>query len=99
MGAAILSLLGPLLGPILAVIAALAAFAAFYFGIKRKGVLQEREKQEAQRIQEVAKVQAKVQEATSKDTEIDTKVANEIEQIKTDVGKQPTSDKPDIFRF
>jgi len=99
MGAAILSLLGPLLGPILAVIAALAALAAFYFGIKHKGVVQEREKQQAAKAKEVAKVQAKVQEATSKDTEIDKKVANEIEQIKEKAGNQPTPDKPDIFRF
>jgi hypothetical protein len=99
MVAALLSLLGPLLGPLLAGLAALIAVVAVYFGIKRKGVTEERERQEVAKVKEVAKVQEKVREAISKDSLIDKKVANEIEQIKKEVGNQPTSTNPDIFRF
>lgn len=99
MVAALLSLLGPLLGPLLAGLATLIAVVAVYFGIKRKGVTEERERQEVAKVKEVAKVQEKVREAISKDSLIDKKVANEIEQIKKEVGNQPTSTNPDIFRF
>ena len=99
MGAALLSLIGPLLGPILAAIAALVAFAAFYFGIKRKGVVQERERQEAKRVEEVAKTQSEVQKATLKDSEVDKKVANEIKVVVEKVGEPMPSSSLDKFRF
>jgi len=99
MGAALLSLLGPLLGPILAVLAALLAAFAVYFGIKRKGVVQERERQEAQKAAEVRKVQSKVQTATSKDAEIDKKVTNEIKVTVEKISEPDAPSAPDKFRF
>jgi len=99
MGAALISLLGPLMGPLLAGFAALIAILALYFGVKRKGVTEERERQEAAKAKEVAKMQEKVQEAISQDSLIDQKVTNEIKKIEQDVEKSSTSSRPDKFRF
>jgi len=99
MGAALISLIGPLMGPLLAGLAALIAILAVYFGIKNRGVKQERERQEVAKAKEVAKTQEKVQEAISQDSLIDQKVANEIKRIEQEVREVPTPSQPDRFRF
>ena len=99
MPAAILSALGPLIGPILAVLAILIAATAAYFGIKQKGVQQERVKQQAAQAKAVQQVQQKVQVAASKDVEIDQKVQNEISKADEKVMVVDVPSNPDKFRF
>jgi Flp pilus assembly protein TadB len=99
MGAALLSLLGPLVGPSLTGLVALIAILAIYFGIKNKGVKEERERQETVKAKEVAQTQEKVQEAISQDSLIDKKVTNEIEKIRQEVGTTIAPSRPDKFRF
>jgi hypothetical protein len=83
----------------LAGIAGLIAILAIYFGIKRKGVTEERERQESAKAKEVAKTQEKVQEAISQDSLIDQKVTNEIKRIEQEANQVPTPSRPDKFRF
>ena len=99
MPAAILSLLGPLVGPILAVLAILIAAVAAYFGIKQKGVQQERQKQQAAQAKAVQQVQQKLQVAASKDVEIDQKVQDEISKADAAAVVVDIPSSPDKFRF
>lgn len=99
MVAALLSLLGPLLGPLLAGLAVIIAILGVYFGVKHKGVVQERERQEAKRTEEIVKVQEKVQVAISKDSQINIKIQNEITKINEEVVPVPAPSSPDKFRF
>ena len=96
MPAAILSLLGPLVGPILAVLAILISAVAAYFGIKQKGVQQERQRQEAAQQKAVEQVQQQIAKAESKDEAIDAKAVeakNEIEKANPAPGDlKPGSD-------
>ena len=62
------------------ILGALALIGA-YFGIKQKGVQQERAKQQAAQAKAVAQVQQQVQVAVSKDQQIDKKVQNEVAKI------------------
>ena len=69
-----------------------------YFGVKRKGITEERERQETKRVEEVAKAQVEVNKAVSKDEEIDQVVRKQIEEIK----RHPNIPKPGSdskFRF
>lgn len=88
-----------LLLKVLPYIAGLIAIVSGYFFIKHKGVVQEREKQQVVKAKEVAKAQAEVQKAVSKDIEIDQKVANEIKKIDAEVEQPPVASAPDKFRF
>lgn len=68
-----------------------------YFGVKRKGVKEERERQEVKRIEAVKQTVAKVEKAVAKDEAVDAKVAEEVKKIETE-----HTIKPDIdgkFRF
>lgn len=66
---------------------------ALYFGIKRKGVQEERDKARAEK----ARVEARLRDTAAKDAEIDEKVKGQIDEIhKTETSiPQPG----DIFKF
>lgn len=72
-----------------------------YFGIKRKGALQEREKWQQAQAEAQVKTQKKVAAAESKDAEIDAKVRKQIESVKKTEQAPVASDfKPgDSFKF
>ena len=97
MPAAILSLIGPLLPWILG----LGAVIVGYFGIRQRGVMVERQRQEAAQQKAQAKVQAQVVQAQSKDAAIDQKVEAQVAEIKKE--NPPTVDAPpvdgDVFKF
>jgi len=94
---ALLSILAPLIPYILGIL----GFVALYFGIKRKGVTEERQRQEAAQQKAQAEVQAKVVEAKGKDAAIDAKVEAQVEAIKKQ--NPPAVDVPpvdgDVFKF
>lgn len=98
MGAAIFSLIGPVIGPLLAGVAFVIAALVAYFGIKRKGVTEERERQQAAQVKETARVQKQVNEAVSKDTEIDLRVQDEVKAIEEN-SATPLPSRDDKFRF
>ena len=91
------ALIAPFLGKILGFLAILAGILAVYFGIKRKGVIQERERWEASQAEARVEVAEKVSEAVSKDSEIDRRVEDEKAKIKDSI--KPPTDTDDIFRF
>lgn len=82
-----------LLSPLLPYIAGLIAVVLGYFTIRQRGVVAERQKQQAAQ----AKVQAAVVKAESKDTAVDQKVEAKIESIKESHRPEPTSG--DVFKF
>jgi len=77
-----MELLLPVLLKFLPYILGVIGVAAMYFGIKRKGVVQERERQEAKRVEEVKQVQVEINKAISKDEEIDKRVQEDVQKIK-----------------
>jgi len=97
MPAAILSLLAPLLPWILG----LGAVIVGYFGIRQRGVMVERQRQEAAQQKAQAKVQAQVVQAQTKDAAIDQKVEAQVAEIKKE--NPPTVAVPpvdgDVFKF
>jgi len=90
-------LLAPFLTKILGFLAFLAAALAVYFGIKRKGTLEERQRWEKAQAEAKVEVAEKVAEAVSKDSEIDRRV--EDEKAKTKQTIKPPTDTGDIFKF
>lgn len=90
--------LAPFIGKIIGLIALIAGLLAVYFGIKRKGTLEERGKWEHEVAKEKAQVTESVAEAVSKDSEIDRRVEDEKAKIKDSI--RPSTDSDDnIFRF
>jgi hypothetical protein len=72
----------PLLLKFLPYILGAIGVAMVYFGIKRKGVLQERERQEAKQAEAKAAVVKKVAAATAKDEDIDRRVSEDVAKAK-----------------
>lgn len=69
-----------------------------YFGIKRKGVTEERARQEEKKAEEIHRVQEEVNKAGFKDVEIETRTRKELEEIKRTISSSvPSSDSK--FRF
>lgn len=97
------ALLSPLVAKLLGAIAVLGALAAAYFGIKQKGVKEERDRQEIKTAKARAEIQARVDEARSQDAVIDQKTDAKVVEIrkKTEPAKDPPGGyKPgDIFKF
>ena len=95
-----LELLLPLLLKVLPFLAGLLGVVAVYFGIKRKGVTEERQRQVNRRIEEIKKVQTKIDSAVSQDSVIDRKVAEDVQKIKSEPKPQVSGFKPgDKFKF
>lgn len=90
-------LLAPFIGKLLGLLVIVAGLLAVYLGVKRKGVLQERDKWEKATTEAKVRVTERVLEAVSKDAEIDKRVDNEKERIK-EVNKLPI-DSNNKFRF
>ena len=90
--------LAPFIGKILGLLAIVAVLLAIYLGIKRKGVIQERERWEKAHAEAKEKIKEKVLDAVSKDREIDNKVRNETERIK-EATKLPVDSDDSKFRF
>lgn len=97
MPAAFLTLLGPLIPWILG----LGAVVVGYFGIRQRGIMVERQRQEAAQQKAQAQAQVKVQQAQSKDAAIDQKVEAQVAQIKKE-NPVPVDAPPadgDVFKF
>ena len=93
--------LAPFIGKIIGALALIAGLLAVYFGIKRKGTLEERAKWEASTAEAKVELAEKVLEATSKDAEIDARTAIEKAAIR-EANKPKTPAKgeaDDIFKF
>ena len=90
----------PLLLKLLPWLAGIIGVITLYFGIKRKGVTEERQRQETKRVAEVKQIQQKVDVAVSQDAAIDRKVVADVQRIK-DIPKLQNSDfKPGVqFKF
>jgi len=74
--------------------------AAVYFGVKRKGVLQERERQEAKQAEAKAAVVKKVAAATAKDEDIDRRVSEDVAKAKAKADEAPVDITPGSqFKF
>ena len=99
------TLVGPLLGKLIAVLAVVAALVATYFGIKRSGAVAEKEKQNIAQAKERQIVQTKVDQARSQDQVIDQRVAEEVKKIEEAVPEKVEPPDPvkmkegDIFKF
>lgn len=91
---AILSLVAPLLPYLMAILGAVAG----YFYIKRKGVSEERARQETAKSEAVEKFRKKVEVAVSKDQTVEAKVEAKIEEIK-DASAPVAPSNPNKFRF
>lgn len=84
-------------GKLLGLLALIAGLLAVYFGIKRKGTLEERGKWEAAQAEAKVELASKVSEAVSKDSEIDRRVEDEKAKIKASI--KPPTDTGDTFKF
>jgi len=93
---ALLGILGPLLPYIMFLIAGVIG----YFSIKHKGAVEATAKIEKKQAAEKAAVEKKVVVAVSKDTVIDKKASEQIEQIKKIEQEPPsTFSDGDVFKF
>ena len=84
-------------GKLLGLLALIAGLLAVYFGIKRKGTLEERGKWEKVTAEAEVRVAKKVLEATGKDSEIDRRVEDEKQKARDSI--KPPTDTADIFKF
>ena len=84
-------------GKLLGLLALIAGLLAVYFGIKRKGTLEERGKWEKSQADAKAEVTSNVAEAVSKDSEIDRRVEDEKQKASDSI--KPPTDTADIFKF
>lgn len=94
MPAAILGIIGPLLPYILGFVGVVIA----YFGIKQKGVVQERQRQEAVQQKAQTEVMKKVEAAKAQDVVIDAKVEAKIADIEK-AAEPVAPSAPGKFRF
>jgi len=94
-----LAFLAPFLGKIIAGLAMLAAMLAVYFGIKRKGTLEERRKWELAEAEAKARLATRVSDAISKDATIDARVDVEKKEIREKHETPETPPGDDIFKF
>lgn len=92
----------PLLSNLLPYVIGAAAIMGLYFGVKRKGVLQERARAEEAVLEVKRETEKRVDQAKAQDLPIDERVRKQVEEIKK-LEKQPEpadSYRPgDIFRF
>lgn len=96
MPAILLSLLAKFLPYIIGIVAVVGV----YFGIKRKGANEMKEKMVKAQEKAVAKQQEKVQEAVSQDGSVDQKVMKQVDAIRKTETNPPDTYKPgDIFKF
>ena len=97
---ALLAPLLPLLFDALPYILLVAGAVALYFGIKRKGVKEERAKWEEATREQTKELEVKVDQAESQDVAVDQKVRKQIEDIKKiDTSDPGTYRHGDIFKF
>lgn len=90
---ALVSLLGSILPYVIGAIGIVAA----YFGIKHKGVTEERARQQVAQAKVQQQVQKQVEVAKSQDAVIDQKVEAQVEAIKK--ANAPKADTGDTFTF
>jgi len=98
----ILGILGPLAGKLLGFVVLAAGALALYLGIKRKGVIQEREKWEKETAEAKEEVRGRIDVAREKDKDIDAETTKKLEVIKSEAEKDPppADYKPgDKFKF
>jgi hypothetical protein len=95
----LLPLLAPFLKYIIGAVAIIVALAAAYFGIKRRGAAEERDRHFKATYQAQQETQRKLDDSRSKDAEIDQATRDKVATIKrkADAGAGPS--KPDRFRF
>jgi hypothetical protein len=72
-----------------------------YFGVKRKGVREERERQEVRQVEAKKQAEAKVARAVNLDEAVDVKTAEKVKEIEAKNTIQPRTGfgNDDIFRF
>ena len=98
----ILGILGPLAGKLLGFVVLAAGALALYLGIKRKGVIQEREKWEKETAEAKEEMRGRIDVAREKDKDIDAETTKKLEVIKSEAEKDtpPADYKPgDKFKF
>ncbi len=98
------ALVAPLLGKLLAGAAVVVALLAAYFGIKRKGVVEERARQQLAQTAARDAVQAKVDDARDQDRAIDAAAAAHVAELDRQAAppSAPTAAPPkpgDRFQF
>jgi hypothetical protein len=97
------ALLGPLVGKLIAGAVVVLALLATYFGIKRKGVAEERERNALAQAKERQAAQGRVDAARTQDTVIDQQVQERVNEITGKPGVVPPPDPPvkpgDKFKF
>lgn len=88
----------PLLLKLVGGLALVASLFAVYFGVKRKGVLDERARQAVTQQKLKAQVTQQVKKAEAKDEAVDAKTGAQIEKVES-AHQPPVDDQPDKFRF
>lgn len=94
----------PVLSSLLPYVVGLLAVVGLYFGVKRKGVLQERARQEEAVLEAKRVTEDRLAHTQADDVQIEAKVRKQIEDIKkiekADAPKPEDTYRPgDIFRF